>query len=1384
VIEESTDCKRLRNREVELSLNFKRKRDAPKPINKNSKDYKKNINTLNKLENKVVRNITDVDSKMKTIREKRINEIYDVDKDIIKESKAETKSFLVDQKVGDQEAITKRINAILEYKTSKAEFFKKYIINNINSQDIDRYQYVIEIINNIIDEYDRFIVFKNYINARLLAKNLIKNKNNKDYINDKNNSITKDVSIKKVIIDSLNGTNYKKLLSVLKDELLKKKDNMMFTSDAKTEVDNIFNLMRLGKFDDVSKKIDYIFSLNDYAKYTKELLFYLKNKDFEGLQAIIYLLIHEKEYDIKNELFAIASKLNIKLDKRKIYNIKRRLMLAKPTGEAAIFSTNMDKTIIGKMIKQYILKNSKRDIMYVKNIITKITTPTLKPLRTGLHIKSYDYIHLEEIKKFIPDAIKLENTKYNLEKKLLIDISKKLSLNINETNYDETLLKMISPNLEPNIETLVNNLSSDLEGQVLLSNIKNKVYNAIKYIKYLNINKIVRKLKKDLKNTRTSNIRVNDDNERIEEIIKLRDNYKIARKLRAYIKDFVIKSYAVEEIKFLLEVAKMKETQAINNYNKIKETLKERKKDSESDENVKDVLDNAYEIAITAKNKISNLRKQIKKIAADLNKELNLISVKLDTTLKLESNNEIVKLLNEEDKNKESTDSVLNHLKNMHLKQIVINNQKSYDKNILADGYYIDYNLNMKLTDEDIRKYGSIHPKVANLMYKLKDGQTSLMIATIAVLLEKGLKLGSDKLGKCPKGTFDFSNIPEWTKRAIDSIPELGELIDIIGNHLCMKKQCPMKNSYYDKGVCYPRCEHSYKNDKGLMCWKDYKGFNFDKENPQLIKKKVIYSKGNAPNSCDKNEELIGNKCVTKCKSNYVSNGFSCIEKCKDGTVEDGMNCIKKQYDRGIGILPRRKPCPPGYRTDKLTCLKEEECKKWYDKCKTKDKEGNCKAGISITCTGPEIIEREKKCNSNEEMLNGLCYKKCKNGYDSYGTICYSKTESYTRTTYDRNGTKPECPNDHTKINGICYKKCPEGYDMEKPGICIQKCPIDTIDNRTSCTRTGYKRSGGKLEISLYKKPTIEKFLDISNILDLYNIEQYSNIGVHQPFETSYQHDSNYLFESFYNVDTLVKNLNKVENFNINFIAENIKKSFEGMENFQNDSFETNRKYNHEFSDEDIEAGKKYENDGFYGLDKPRMESSYMADKTQNFPIFKKQRSHKYNSYQEASLKDFKIKDSRPIDKTYIVQPKMGGFASYNLSLKPNNKEFLKTSYKPAPPSHPEILPFDINLYNPNEKSNDFSYIKKVLNAKAPEPEKQEYYSPILQQIVREMINSFPLPQNQKAKMNIDIRELITKVKKELYEGDFKNKRPYKDVLKQIYIQGPVVTVVPNLSEG
>jgi hypothetical protein len=67
---------------------------------------------------------------------------------------------MVDKKLNDSKAITVRLKSILEYKENKIDFFRKYIIANINSEDINRYQVVIQIVNFIVEENDKFYVFK------------------------------------------------------------------------------------------------------------------------------------------------------------------------------------------------------------------------------------------------------------------------------------------------------------------------------------------------------------------------------------------------------------------------------------------------------------------------------------------------------------------------------------------------------------------------------------------------------------------------------------------------------------------------------------------------------------------------------------------------------------------------------------------------------------------------------------------------------------------------------------------------------------------------------------------------------------------------------------------------------------------------------------------------------------------------------------------------------------------------------------------------------------------------------------------------------------------------------------------------------------------------
>ena len=58
-----------------------------------------------------------------------------------------------------------------------------------------------------------------------------------------------------------------------------------------------------------------------------------------------------------------------------------------------------------------------------------------------------------------------------------------------------------------------------------------------------------------------------------------------------------------------------------------------------TDENIEEVISEAHQVAKKTKQKFTRLRRQIKRISHEMNKQLNLATVKLDAFLKLESNN-------------------------------------------------------------------------------------------------------------------------------------------------------------------------------------------------------------------------------------------------------------------------------------------------------------------------------------------------------------------------------------------------------------------------------------------------------------------------------------------------------------------------------------------------------------------------------------------------------------------------------------------------------------------------------------------------------------------------------------------------------------------------
>jgi len=87
-------------------------------------------------------------------------------------------------------------------------------------------------------------------------------------------------------------------------------------------------------------------------------------------------------------------------------------------------------------------------------------------------------------------------------------------------------------------------------------------------------------------------------------------------------------------------------------------------------------------------------------------------------------------------------------------------------------------------------------------------------------------------------------------------------------------------------------------------------------------------------------------------------------------------------YIRGIGKKPIKVKCDYGLVDDGKNCIKKNSCER--KNCKNNDT--GC-----LECTGFKIIKKLEDrliCNKGEELDNGLCFKKCKDGYIAQGKKC------------------------------------------------------------------------------------------------------------------------------------------------------------------------------------------------------------------------------------------------------------------------------------------------------------------------------------------------------------------------------------------------------------
>jgi hypothetical protein len=286
--------------------------------------------------------------------------------------------------------------------------------------------------------------------------------------------------------------------------------------------------------------------------------------------------------------------------------------------------------------------------------------------------------------------------------------------------------------------------------------------------------------------------------------------------------------------------------------------------------------------------------------------------------------------------------------------------------------------------------------------------------------------------------------------------------------------------------LCYPKAKDGY-NCTLSTCFKQCPD-GMAEAGISCTKKSYGRGAGTTPNQCPSGQEKNGALCYDTCKADYTGVANLCWSNCPTGYTDAGATCFrpadtitKDRYKRtDVGRIPNYSSCPSGYTTYPLTCTTTPSCSTQWDNCSWKTLWGSCVGGLSTVCVPINTINRTPSCNSNEEMIGGLCYPKCQPGYTSSagdilyctkqgcptgysdtGLTCYRAPDSKSKSSYSRGAGSPlQCSQDQDSDNGLCYKKCDAGFIGVGP-VCWSSCPSDFKDTGTSCLKPTYDRGAG-----------------------------------------------------------------------------------------------------------------------------------------------------------------------------------------------------------------------------------------------------------------------------------------------------------------------------------
>lgn len=347
--------------------------------------------------------------------------------------------------------------------------------------------------------------------------------------------------------------------------------------------------------------------------------------------------------------------------------------------------------------------------------------------------------------------------------------------------------------------------------------------------------------------------------------------------------------------------------------------------------------------------------------------------------------------------------------------------------------------------------------KGTDLLGKLKGTPADLIMTIITMILVEVLDLDPENFKACNDGFWDMNSLPDWVKAVISGVPFLGDVFDLVGNKLCFKGGCATGTEQGEgigAGFCYESCGDSFKSDGANVCYKQYPAFENNGMLHTLtsITKNILMDTGVIPEHCPSSHPVkSGDLCYDT--TDFPSDNVAGVawEKCRAGHTDTGARC-ENLVEVGAGSMPFLTPnC--GTHPWIINC-RDDGTSLWSDWCDGNLQ--NCRGGGRVEVWGHE---RHFECPADKEMIDGLCYNRCPNGFSHVAGMPYLCSASYDKRTQVMAPNPTVCADDKENIDGLCYtRNIPAGYVRKLLGTLDQICPDGTSDGGVFCNRESHWR--------------------------------------------------------------------------------------------------------------------------------------------------------------------------------------------------------------------------------------------------------------------------------------------------------------------------------------